>query len=472
MHRAQHFPSIPLICLMACCSMLAAISSASGAWLQDFQDGDSVPTLVRVNIIIETRGAKDTVLINGKLVSNYSPIIIEDFPSTGIVLDQQSHVMTFLGYRWVDINDSNARIVISASKGQKWNGKLIGIDQSNGVAVLQLLEGKLKKTPVCIKCELKDGVKVMAPIMENADRSEFREAQVLSVGTVASSLDPGAWVMKTSRPFPGIGLPVFTNDGRVLGFVAGLDPMDMKTVVYPVSQLLLSAEKILKAGGDIRAGWLGVFLNTSNSLKGPGIAILRVEPNSPAQKAGLSPGDVLLKIDGKEIKSAPQFIQLIQNAPIGSTVKLDVMRQGRLLGNTTALIESRKPRKNGSRLSFTLTGALDPNAREIVPELTPPNPKLLMGLTTEMLNPQLSEALHVPGRTGLFVVNLAPQMPAEQAGVQIGDIIISIDGQPIMDAPAFASFLMTHVWSSQSVLKVLRDGSERTIVVQIPDEAR
>jgi serine protease Do len=248
-----------------------------------------------------------------------------------------------------------------------------------------------------------------------------------------------------------------------------MDPMDMQTVVYPIAQLLSSADKILKQGGNIRSGWLGVFLNTSDSSIGRGVTVLRVEPNSPAQKAGLISGDIVLKIDGNEVKDAQRFIQLVQNAPIGSEVKLDVMRQGRPVNSMTALVEARKPRQNDAKLSFNLTGALDPTAKGIVPGLTPRNPRLLMGLSTEMLNPSLADALHVPGQTGLLVLDVARDMPAEQGGVLAGDVILSIDGQPIMDAPSFASFLMTHAWGSHSILKVLRQGVERTIVVQIPD---
>lgn len=470
MGRALHISSIPLLCVLACGPILGAGPVAAAPFFQDVANEELWPTLVRVNVIIETRGAKDTVQINGKRIANYSPIIIQDFPSTGIVLDHQNHIMTFLGYRWVDIHESNARIVVTASKGRKWNGKLIGIDQSNGVAVVQLLDGKLPKTPVCAQCELTDGVMVMAPIMENSETSEFRETRVLSVGTGPGSLDPGAWVMKTTRPIPNIGLPVLTQDRKVLGFVAGLDPMDMRTVVYPVSQLLASAEKILKAGGNIRTGWLGVFLNTSVPSNGSGVSVLRVEQNSPAQRAGLLPGDLLTKFDGKEITNPLQFIQMIQSATIGSSVKLDVIRQGLPLNGTTAQIESRKPRQDGGKLSFNLTGALNPAAKGIIPELTPRNPRLLMGLSSEMLNPPLAEALRVPGQTGLLVVDVGRDMPAERAGILAGDVIVSIDGQPILDAPSFASFLMTHSWGPQSILKVVRQGIERTIVVQLPDD--
>ncbi|MBP1610598.1 MAG: periplasmic trypsin-like serine protease DegP [Acidobacteria bacterium] len=460
--------SIRFIRFLTCFSLLATAPLASGYDFQQATSEGSAPTLVRVNIIVETRGAKDTVEINGELVTDYSPTIIQDFPSTGIVLDSRDFILTFLGYRWVDIHDSDARIIITTGKGQKWKGKLVGIDQSNGVAVIKLLEGNLNKTPVCVRCEIKDGAIVMAPIMESPDNSEFREAQILSIGTGARSLAPAAWTMTLNRPFPDIGLPVLTPDYRVLGFIASQNPADRQIVVYPISQLLSSAEKILKAGEDIRTGWLGIFLDSSRHSKGPGVSILRVEQDSPAQKAGLAAGDLLLKFDGRELTDALQFVQLIQNTSIGSKVQLDVVRQGRPTKHT-ALIEARKPSQNRGRLSFNLAGTFDPTAKGIVPELTPLNPRLLMGLSTEMLTPPLADALQMPGRTGLLVLGVAPKLPADLAGVMIGDIIVSIDGQPILDPLGFTSFFLTHTWGPQSILKVIRKGTEHTIIVQLGD---
>jgi len=319
MASALRSQSTRFSCALALFSLLAAYPAVAA-------DENSVLTLVRVNIIVEKQGVKDTVEINGKLVADYSPTIIQDFPSTGIVFDDRNHILTFLGYRWVDIHNSSARILITPEKGRKWKGKLIGIDQSNGVAVIKLLEGSLKKTPVCTHCEVKDGAVVMAPVMEATDKAEFRQAQILSVGTGLGSLDPGAWTMTLNRPLPDIGLPVLTPDYRVLGFIASQDPLDMETVVHPISQLLASARKILKAGGDIRTGWLGIYLDVSSPAAMSGVKILRVEQGSPAQKAGLIAGDVILKLDGRDINSALQFIQLVQNTPVGSRVNLDLVR--------------------------------------------------------------------------------------------------------------------------------------------------
>jgi serine protease Do len=472
MHYTPRANWIHFICTLACCSLLMSAPFAAGHDFQDSPGDDSVPSLVRVSIIIEVHGARDTVEINGKVIPNYSPVIIQEFPSTGVVLDQQNYIMTFLGYRWVDIDNHQARIAVTTNEGQKLSGKLVGIDQHNGVAVIKLLDGKLKKTPVCVQCEIKDGAIVLVPVIKDTERSEYQEARILSASMGRRSLDPEAWILKVNRPFPDIGLPILSEDQNVLGFIASLDPMGMQTVVYPIAQLLESAEKILKANGDIRRiGWLGVSLDSSRPSVSPGVSIKRIEQGSPAQKAGLAAGDLLLRFDGRQIKDEVQFVQLVQDTAIGSKVKLDFVRQGRLVSNTV-VVGARRAAPNRGKLSFNLTGAFDPNAKGIIPELTPPNPRLLMGLGTEMLTPPLAEALQLPQQTGLLVLEVAASLPADQAGVLAGDIILSIDGQPIMDAPSFASFLLTHPWGAQSVLKVLRKGVERTIVVQLPGQGR
>jgi serine protease Do len=272
--------------------------------------------------------------------------------------------------------------------------------------------------------------------------------------------------MILNRRLPDIGLPVLTRDHRVLGFVASQDPLDGETVVHPISQLLSSAEKILRTGGDIRIGWLGVFLDVSDHSAGSGVKVLRVETDSPAQKAGLAAGDILLKLDGREIGNATQFVQLIQNTPIGAKVNLDIVRQGRMTSNT-ALVEPRKLSQQREKLSFNLTSRADPEGKRLMPQLAPASPRLLMGLSTEMLTPSLAEGLQMPGRTGLLVLGVAQNMPADRAGVRVGDIIVSIDGQPIIHPSGFASFLQTHAWSMQSVFKILRKGTEQTIIVQL-----
>jgi len=115
-------------------------------------------TLVRVNFTTEIHGGNDAVTIKGKKTADYQPTIIQVFPSTGVVFDERGHIITFLGYRWVDMQGPAPQIEIIDSKGEKHAGQLIGIDQNIGVAVVKSEGGRLRKTPICEGCEIKDGL--------------------------------------------------------------------------------------------------------------------------------------------------------------------------------------------------------------------------------------------------------------------------------------------------------------------------
>jgi S1-C subfamily serine protease len=452
---------------LACFLLITGTLSVPGYGFWNVAGVGAGSSLVYVTIINEIHGDRDTVEINGKPVSDYSPTIIQTFSSTGIVLDRKGHILTFLGYRWIDFQDNNPKIEISTNEGQKWPGRLIGVDQRNGAAVIQLLNGKLETTPICSDCEVRNGITVMAPVPEDPVPSKYREAQILSVGTWPGMPEQLGWMMGVSRAFPDIGLPILTTDRRVLGFIASQDPKDQQALVYPISRLLSSAEEILKKKGNIHAGWLGIYFVDSQPAKDGGIRVRGVEPESPAQKAGLLAGDSLVKYQGRQILDSRQFVYLVQRTPVGSKAELDIIRQGKRM-NVTARIEARKPRKNQIRLSLDFPGIFMTPAAGTNPKPDPRQSRLLIGLDTILLTPSLAESMQMPGQTGLFVADVVKQKPADRAGILAGDVIVAIDGRPIVDPMRFASYLQTRDWNMPLVLKVLRKGTEHTITVQVP----
>jgi serine protease Do len=417
---------------------------------------------------------RDAVEINGRLVTNYNPTLVQKISSTGIVLDQ-NHVMAFLGNdRWIDIRSHNPQIEISINEGGKWRGELVGVDQRNGVVVVRLLDGKLKKTPVCPQCDVKGGATIMAPVMEGSNPSRYLKARILSVGTWPGIPKQSGWMVATSHAFPNANLPIFTPDHRVLGLIAGQDPRGNQILVYPISELLSSARRILKSKSDIRAGWLGVLLQDSGPSTNSGILIRGVEPDSPAQKAGLRSGDLLVRYRGQEIRDLRQFIYLVEGTPVESKAKLNIIRQGSPM-TMEALIEARKPQQNQIRLSITFPGAFGPAVQGAFASqnFSGPQPsRTLIGLETELLTPPLADAMHIPGQTGLLVLNVVKGKPADLAGVRAGDVITSIDERSVADPLRFASYLMTRNWSAPLVLRVLRKGTELTIPIQVPEESQ
>jgi len=350
--------------------------------------------------------------------------------------------MTFLSYRWADIRSENPRIEISNRDGQKLPGKLIGIDQRNGVAVIRATEGKLKKTAVCESCENKDGAIVMIPSTRDLGAPGFGETRVSTSGGGAGSLAPGALLSPYPQTLSDISLPVLNREYQVIGLMTGMDSMDAGAV-YSVKQLLDSARQVIKAGGNIRVGWLGIMLLDAPS----GVQVQGVEPDSPAQEAGLIPRDFLVRYNSQPVENARQFIGLIQNSVIGSRAKIEISRQGKPV-SLTAKIRERQVQADHNRLSLN-------------------SPRPLVGLDTELITPGLADVLQMPGQTGLLVIRVLPHTPAAAAGVLEGDVITAMDGQPIFDVDSFASYWQSHGLGPRLVLTVLRKGEKRSITVML-----
>jgi serine protease Do len=452
--------SFHLIPVLGVCCLLASTPMAQarrfpffpmGFWLLKSEPIDSESNLVRVTIITKVGENKDAAEINGRLPTDSSPIIIKSFAfsTTGIVLDQEGNIMTYLGeYRWLDSkSDSDIQVY---KDGQKLKAKLVGVDQRNGVAIVRLVGGKLKKTPTCSNCELKDGLTIMAPF--SARMSKFQQAQIISTGMRPEMPDAGGWIITVDHPFPDAGLPILTSDHRVIGFITDQDPMGVRNTVYPISQLLESAQKILQKKGDIYAGWLGLFVSNPNSQMGPGILVRGVELGSPAQTAGLVPGDRLLKYNGQQVADSSQYKQLVEGSAVGSKANLEITRHGSPM-TLTASIGARKQQPNLGMLPFSALGF--PFAG-LVPDL-PQNQKLLIGVDTYLLNPP----------TGLYVNGIQEKSPAEAAGVRVGDIIVSIDNEPITSAAGILNFLQTHNWGPEVIVRVNRNGTDLTLHVQL-----
>ena len=402
------------------------------------------PGLVRVSIISEFRGPKGNVILNGKLLRDYSPLVIQDFTSDGVVFDENGYVMAFLSYRWIDIQSETPRIEISSRDGQKLSGKMIGIDQRNGVVVVQATEGKLKKTTVCESCENKDGAIVLIPSARDSGAARFGEARVVSSGSGLGALMPGALLAPYPQPFSDISLPVLNRESQVIGLMTSSDSPDAGAV-YPVKYLLDSARQIVKTGGDIKAGWLGIMLQDVPL----GVQVQGVEPDSPAREAGLIPRDFLIRYNNLSVENARQFISLVQNSTVGSSAKIDINRQGTPM-SMTAKIRERQAQTVQNRLS-----------------LNSPRPRV--GIDATPLTPDLADAMRMPGQTGLLVTGVLPQTPAEAAGVLEGDVITAMDGQPIFDVNSFASYWQSHGLGARLVLTILRKGTIRSISVNLQD---
>jgi len=426
---------------------------------------DGATTLVRVTIFTESMGGPESFVLGGRSLSDYRPKIYRFFPATGVVFDGKGHVLSYLGYRWVDLQGKAPRVEIVTLEGQRHPGKLIGIDQSLGVAVVQADGDRLLKTPICIRCEIRPDDVVVFPVFPNLGPATFENARILTVGTGGAPGAGGAWQINLNRPLQGFGEPLLNRDHHVLGFVAEND------LFYPISQLMTSAERIVREGGDIRTGWLGVFVDVEDAQGAAGVGarvrVSKVEEGSPAFKAGLQPGDILKKWNGKELGDAWAFIRSVQETAVGSRATVEVVRRDQALV-LPVTIEARKAQPSPERFVFSFPGLSGPQAMEPAADSGALRPASV-GIDTVALTPKLAASLRLPVGRGLLVSSIDLWRDDESALVRVGDIILAVDGQPALDPDTFSSYIQSRRPGTRISLRILRDGEERSASFQLPN---
>ena len=206
-----------------------------------------------------------------------------------------------------------------------------------------------------------------------------------------------------------------------------------------------------------------------------GVEVARVEEESPAEKAGIKPGDVLLVYNGETILGAQQLGRLVRETPEGRKVKVQLWRDGRTQ-SFIVTTESREPQ--GRDLETELKRLYVPGQGEtfdrlrsrllnMAPEI--PSPMLMwsipaLGIECEPVDSQLAEYFGV--KRGMLVRSVAKGSPAEKAGVKAGDVLTSIGDRPIASSHDVTGFLrMRRQPGTPTSLVIAREHKQLTLKI-------
>ncbi len=184
------------------------------------------------------------------------------------------------------------------------------------------------------------------------------------------------------------------------------------------------------AGGT----YLGVSLaevdaNRAKELKlkeDYGVEITRVEDGSPADKAGVRPGDVVQEYNGQRVEGMEQFGRMVRETPAGREIKLTISREG-ATQTLTAMLTSRKLRSFSGNLPQVIEM---PEIRiPDIPQIFTTLRTAMLGVEAESLGSQLAEYFGV--KEGVLVRSVLENTPAQKAGVKAGDVITKVDGTAV-----------------------------------------
>jgi serine protease Do len=198
-----------------------------------------------------------------------------------------------------------------------------------------------------------------------------------------------------------------------------------------------------------------------------GVEITHVEEGSPAEKAGLKKGDVVLEFNGQRVEGMEQFSRFVRETPAGREVKLLISREGNTQ-TVPARVAARKTRALKEEFGFT-PGAEIPEIR--IPDL--PRSTLawqspILGIEAESIDGQLAEFFGV--KQGVLVRGVNTGSAAEKAGLKAGDVITKVDDLAVRTPADISAALRSVAAGKTAQLSVTRD--RKTIVLPVTVETR
>lgn len=371
---------------------------------------------------------------------------------SGFIIEQDGLILT--NYHVVDNAD---RITVRLLDGREFTGKVIGKDPKIDIALVKINARDLPVAPLGDSDQLEVGEWVMAignPFgLDNTVTSGIVSAKDRQIGAgpydhfiqTDASINPGnsgGPLINLRGEVVGIDSAIFSQSGGNIGIGFAI-PINLVKELLPQ----------LESTGKVTRGWLGVSIqgmtpDLAASLgldKTSGALVSSVVHDSPADRAGIKAGDVIVGYEGKEINNANDLPFLVAGTPVGKTVSLQVLRGKKV---TTLPVTIEKMQEEEVVASNSEKGDL--------------------GLTVEQITPEVAENLGLDRTRGVVIRAVAPDSLGEEAGLQPGDIIREIDRKPIRDLSDYKKTMASAVQEKSVLFLIQRE--DNTIFLALRKE--
>ena len=286
---------------------------------------------------------------------------------SGVIIDSSQGLVLTNNH----VIDKADKIMVTLHDGRQLNAELIGTDPASDIAIIRVPGNNLTQLPIADSSQLKVGDFVVAI------GSPFGLSQTVTSGIVSALGRSGLGIEKFEN---FIQTDASINPGNSGGALVNLrgELIGMNTAILapnggnvgigfaiPTNMIMTIKESLVKHG-EVRRGLLGVttqdltpeLVSAFNLENKQGAAISRIENNSPAAKAGLEPGDIIVAANGKAVKNSQDINNIIGLLQIGDKVSIEFFRGNEKKEVTTTIGKPVQPQLSGETLHRLLQGTV------------------------------------------------------------------------------------------------------------------
>ncbi len=349
---------------------------------------------------------------------------IQKGSGSGMVLTSDGAILTNN-----HVVENASRIVVSLQDGRKFTGKVVGVDPASDLAVVKIDgknlpavkfadsdNAKVGQWVVAIGSPFGLDYTVTAGVLSAKGRGSLGANEIEDYLQTDASINPG----NSGGPLVNLQGEVLGVNTMIIGHASGIG------FAIP-SNLARKVGLELAQKGDVSRAWLGVNLqeltpelaSSFGVQRTRGALITEVAPTSPAAKAGVRPGDIVLDVQGREVKEHKDLQRYVLQYPVGEKIVLTVLRDGQQ--QKLNVVTAQRPDSNelhanrfggGNRQRG---GAKQPNSSGV--DLVP-------------MTPDIARRLGYTGQGGVVISDVAPGSPADHADLHRGDVIEEVNRKP------------------------------------------
>lgn len=335
---------------------------------------------------------------------------------SGVIIDGDGTILTNN-----HVVDGAQEITVTLSDKREYKARVVGRDPKTDLAVIRV-EGK-GRFPAA-KLGDSEGLRVGEWVL--AVGNPFGLSNTVTCGIVSAKgriIGAGPYddfIQTDAAINPGnSGGPLFNMKGEVVGINTAIIPNGQGIgFAVPVNTAKTLLPQLV-AKGSVTRGYLGVNIQnitedlaTSLKLKNKkGALVSEVVPGSPAEKAGVKRGDVIVTCDKKEIEDSRELAAFVATLPVGKQVPLGVVRDGKETSLSVKIAVLKAQEAAGKAGEEVSQGK--------------------WGLQLQDLSPEAAREAGLEPGQGVVVAGVRPGSPAEEASVQSGDIVLEVNRQPV-----------------------------------------